>query len=92
MGQIKSQSLSGVKWSAIERFANQGINFGIGIVLARLLTPSDFGIVGMLAIFMAVSQSFIDSGFSNALIRKKDVTEADFSTVFYFNIVVGIVG
>lgn len=91
MGQIKSQSLSGVKWSAIERFANQGINFGIGIVLARLLTPSDFGIVGMLAIFMAVSQSFIDSGFSNALIRKKDVTEADFSTVFYFNIVVGIV-
>lgn len=91
MGKIKEQSISGFKWSAIERFANQGINFGISIILARLLSPTDFGIVGMLAIFMAISQSIIDSGFSNALIRKKNATEVDFSTVFYFNIIVGII-
>ena len=60
-------------------------------MIARILTPDDFGIIGMLAIFLAVSQSFIDSGFSNALIRKVDRTEVDNSTVFYFNIVVGIV-
>jgi O-antigen/teichoic acid export membrane protein len=57
--------------------------------MARLLEPSDYGIIGMLAIFLAISQAFIDSGFSNALIRKQDRTEADFSTVFYFNIAVG---
>jgi O-antigen/teichoic acid export membrane protein len=58
--------------------------------MARLLDPSDYGIIGMLAIFLAISQTFIDSGFSNALIHKQDRTEIDFSTVFYFNIVVGL--
>ena len=58
--------------------------------MARLLLPSDYGLVGMLTIFLAISQSFIDSGFSNALIRKQNRTEADFSTVFYFNIAVGL--
>ncbi len=59
--------------------------------MARLLTPADYGLVGMLAIFIAVSQSLIDSGFSQALIRKQDRSEIDNSTVFYFNIVVGII-
>ncbi len=59
--------------------------------MARILSPSDYGTIAMLAIFVAVSQSFIDSGFSNALIRKVDRTEKDYATVFYFNIVVGIV-
>jgi O-antigen/teichoic acid export membrane protein len=58
--------------------------------MARLLEPSDYGVIGMLAIFLAISQTFIDSGFSNALIRKQDRTETDFSTVFYFNIGVGL--
>ena len=61
------------------------------IVMARILTPEDYGLVGMLAIFLAVSQSLIDSGFSQALIRKMDRTETDNCTVFYFNIVVGLV-
>ena len=61
------------------------------IVMARILTPEDYGLVGMLAIFLAVSQSLIDSGFSQALIRKMDRTEIDNCTVFYFNIVVGLV-
>ena len=88
---IKRQSLSGIKWSAIERFAVQGIQFIIGLILARLLSPSDYGIIGMLAIFMAISQTIIDSGFSKALIQKQDRTETDFSTAFFFNIVVGLV-
>lgn len=90
-GGLRSQSLSGLKWSAIERFAVQGIQFVIGLVLARLLSPSDYGIIGMLAIFMAISQTIIDSGFSKALIQKQNRTETDFSTAFFFNIVVGIV-
>ncbi|HZK96334.1 MAG TPA: lipopolysaccharide biosynthesis protein [Prolixibacteraceae bacterium] len=77
-------------WSSVERFSVQGIQFLIMIIMARLLLPSDYGLIGMLAIFIAISQSFIDSGFSNALIRKSDRTEIDFSTVFYFNIIVGV--
>lgn len=88
---LRSQSLSGMKWSAVERFAVQGIQFVIGLILARLLTPSDYGIIGMLAIFMAISQTIIDSGFSKALIQKQDRTEIDFSTAFFFNIVVGLI-
>lgn len=88
---LKSQSLSGIKWSAIERFGVQGIQFIIGLILARILSPSDYGIIGMLAIFMAISQTIIDSGFSKALIQKQDRTEIDFSTAFFFNIVVGLV-
>ena len=84
---LKSQSLSGIKWSAIERFGVQGIQFIIGLILARLLSPSDYGIIGMLTIFMAISQTIIDSGFSKALIQKQDRTEVDFSTAFFFNIV-----
>lgn len=89
MSNIKQDSLRGVKWSAIERFSVQGIQFLLGLIMARLLSPTDYGIVGMLAIFIAVGQSFVDCGFSNALIRKKDCTEKDFSTVFFFNIAVG---
>lgn len=85
---IKKQTLSGIKWSAIESYANQGIQFLLGLIMARLLLPSDYGIIGMVAIFFAVSQSFVDSGFGEALIRKQDRTEVDFSTMFYFNIFV----
>ena len=88
---IKKDTLKGVKWTAIEKVALQGIQFVIGLILARLLTPSDFGLVGMLAIFISVSQTFVDGGFSNALIRKLDRTDTDCSTAFYFNIVVGLV-
>ncbi|UVQ72116.1 oligosaccharide flippase family protein [Bacteroides thetaiotaomicron] len=58
-------------WSAIERFSLQGVQFIIQIILARLLLPSDYGMIGMLAIFLQVAQVFIDSGFTNALIQKK---------------------
>ena len=78
-------------WSAVERFSVQGIQFILTIIIARLVSPSDYGLIAMLGIFLAIAQTFIDSGFSNALIQKQDRTETDFSTVFYFNIVVGVV-
>lgn len=85
---LKQKAVKGVLWSTVERFSVQGVQFLIMIVMARLLTPHDYGIIGMLSIFLAVSQSLIDSGFSQALIRKRDRTEVDNCTVFYFNIVV----
>ena len=88
---LKQKTISGTIWSFIDSFANQGIQFIAGIILARILSPREFGLIGMLAIFIALSQSFIDSGFTNALIRKKDCTQTDYSTVFYFNILVGII-
>ena len=86
---LKQKAVKGVMWSAIERFSAQGVQFILGLILARLLTPEDYGLIGMLAIFLAISQTFIDSGFSSALIQKKGRDELDYSTSFYFNIVVG---
>ena len=87
---LKQKAAKGVLWSTVERFSVQGVQFLIMIVMARLLTPHDYGLIGMLAIFIAVAQSLIDSGFSQALIRKQDRTETDNNTVFYFNIVVSL--
>lgn len=80
---LKQVATKGILWSSIERFSVQGIQFVIMIIMARLLTPEDYGLVGMLTIFLAVSQSLIDSGFSQALIRKQNRTEVDNSTVFF---------
>ena len=88
---LKHKTTQGVLWSFVERFSVQGIQFVIMIVMARLLSPSDYGLIGMLAVFLAVSQSLIDSGFSHALIRKQNRTETDNNTVFYFNFVVGFI-
>ncbi len=90
MGEIRQQTIHGMKWTAIEKFSIQGVNFILGIIVARLLTPADYGLIGMLGIFFAISQTLIDSGFSNALIRKLDCTEKDYCTVFYFNIVISL--
>lgn len=88
---LKQRTVSGLIWSAVERFSVQFVQLVVQVIIARILTPEDFGVIGMLAIFLALAQSFIDSGFSNALIRKTDRTEVDNSTVFYFNIVVGLI-
>ena len=87
---LKNKTVRGVVWSSMERFSVQGILFLVMIVMARMLTPGDYGLVGMLTVFIAISQSLVDSGFSQALIRKQDRTETDNSTVFYFNLVIGI--
>lgn len=90
MASVKEDTIKSVKWSAIEKFSTQAMQFVLGLIMARLLLPSDYGTVGMLAIFIAVSQTFVDSGFTNALIRKLDRTETDYSTVFFFNLGVAV--
>ncbi|MCX8104708.1 MAG: lipopolysaccharide biosynthesis protein [Ignavibacterium album] len=87
---LKQQTIIGISWSFLENVINQAIQFIIGIILARLLTPAEFGLVGMLTIFISISQVFIDSGFSQALIRKQDCNKDDYNTVFFFNIVVAV--
>ena len=87
---IKNQAAKGVMWNAIERFSTQGMQFVLTIVIARILSPDDYGLVAMLGIFMAIAQTLVDSGFGNALIQKKNRTEIDYSTTFYFNIVISI--
>lgn len=87
---LKQKALSGVIWSAAERFSVQGIQFILSFVIARQLLPSDYGLIAMLTIFMAIAQAFIDSGFSNALIQKQSCSQTDYSTVFYFNIIIGL--
>ncbi|MBC8594082.1 lipopolysaccharide biosynthesis protein [Oscillospiraceae bacterium N12] len=90
MGEsLKHTAVKGVSWSFADNIANSGITFLVGLVLARLLTPEEYGIMAMIAIFIAISNSIIDSGFSNALIRKTNVKRIDYNTVFYFNLVVG---
>ena len=91
MSSIKNDTLSSFKWGIIGRFSTQGVNFLLGLIMARLLTPEDYGTIGMIGIFIAIASTFVESGFSNALIRRLDRTETDFSTAFYFNIVVGLV-
>lgn len=90
MSDIRQQSLAGIKWGAVQQFSSQFIHFVLGLLIARILLPEDYGIIGMLAIFMSISESIVDSGFSQALIRKMDRTATDCSTVFYFNIVIGL--
>lgn len=87
---LKQKTITGFFWSFIDSFANQILIFIIGIILARLLTPKEFGLIGMITIFISVSESFINSGFSQALIRKKTCSDTDLSTVFYFNIITGV--
>lgn len=87
---LKGKAVKGVLWNAINTYANQGLAFVIGIVLARLLSPSDYGLVGMTGIFFAISKVFIDSGFGSALVQKKDRNEDDYCTVFYINLIASL--
>lgn len=91
MDSLKDKTVRGVIWSCVERFSVQGVNFLVMLVIARLLGPKAYGLIGMLAIFIAISQSLVDSGFSQALIRKTDRTEEDNCTVFFFNVVVSLI-
>lgn len=80
-----------VFWSAVERFASQGMHFLMTIIISRFLLPEEFGLVAMLGIFVAVSNSLIDCGFTTALIQKQNRTSADYSTVFFSNLIIGLV-
>lgn len=86
MKNLKEKTLNGVFWSSIQNFSIQINSFVVGIILARLLSPRDFGLIGMLTIFIALSSTLINSGLIDALIRKTDANEDDYSTAFFFNI------
>lgn len=88
---LKQKTISGVVWSGLEKFATLFIQLISTIFIARLLSPSDFGLIGMLTVFLSLAQVLIESGFSQALIRQKNANDIDFSSVFYLNIVIGIV-
>ena len=88
---LKAQALQGTFWSAIEKISLMGVQFVLQIILARLLTPTDYGIVGILAIFLAIARAFIDCGFTSALVQNQERSETDFSTAFYFNVSIAVV-
>lgn len=88
---LKKTTLRGVSWSFVEQVLARGVNFIIGIILARLLSPTDYGLVGMLGIFIAISQLFIDGGLTSALIRTKNPSDKDFSTVYIINMALSVV-
>lgn len=87
---LKEKAVGGMLWSFSDKLANQGSQFLIQIILARLLLPEHFGLIGLILVFNALSTSVVDSGFSKALIREKLVTQKDYSTVFYFNLAVAL--
>ena len=88
---LKKKTVKGVAWTSLDQFAKLGFGFVIGVILARLLSPSDYGLLAMIAVFNSIAFAFLDSGFGSALIRKPDLTENDNCTAFYFNIVAGVV-
>lgn len=88
---LMSKTVSGVGWSAAEALSAQAANFIVGLVLARLLTPSEFGLIGIAMIFIVILSGFVDCGFSNALIRKKEVSDKDYNTMFITNLVMSLV-
>lgn len=87
---LKQQTILGVIWSSVQKFGTLIISFIGNIVLARLLTPGDFGVIGMLMVFIALSETLIDGGFGSALIQRKNPTNTDYSTIFYWNIILAI--
>lgn len=86
MSNIKDKTVKGLFWSLIDSGLGQGLQFSIGIMLARILSPREFGLIGMLTFFLVISQTIVNSGFTSALIRKSKCTQEDYSTVFYFNV------
>lgn len=88
---LKQKAAASMVWTAFSKYSNMIIGFISGIILARLLTPYDYGCIGMLSIFMALSETFIDAGFGSALIQKKNPTQEDYSTIFFWNMGMSVV-
>ena len=88
---LRTKITNGVFWQGLERVGSYGIGFVVSIVLARRLSPEEFGVIAIMMVFITLSNVFIDSGFSTALIQKKDMEEADCCSVFYINIAMSLV-
>ena len=91
MTGLRKQTIISVIWNGIQRFSNQGLQFVVSIILARLLAPTQFGLIAMVNVFTGISYTLIDGGFSTYLIQKKNATSKDFSTSFYLNIGIAII-
>ena len=87
---LKNKTIKGTVWSAVENVTRMGVTFVVSIILARLLSPEEYGLIGILTIFIALFNTIVDSGFTSALIRKQDATDTDYSTVFYINLVLSL--
>ena len=87
---LTDKTTKGVFWNSVDKFANYGIGFVVGIILARLLSPEEYGLIGIIGIFTAIFNVILDSGLSTALIRKEKVTDTDYCTVFYTNLVLSV--
>lgn len=87
---LKDKTVKGVAWSGIDNVTQMGVSFVVSIVLARLLTPDDYGLIGIITIFTMVCNTLINAGFNSALIRKKDCTDDDYNTVFIVNMVLSL--
>jgi teichuronic acid exporter len=90
MDNLRSRTVMGIIWSVIERLSVTGFQLVLSVILARLLEPAQFGLIGMLSLFMALAQSLVDSGFGSALIQRKDASQTDKSSILYLNIIVGL--
>lgn len=88
---LKKKTVKGVAWTSLNQVLNMGLGFVIGIILARLLSPSDYGLLAMIGVFNAIAFAFLDSGFGNALVRKPNLTEDDNTTAFFFNLTAGVI-
>jgi teichuronic acid exporter len=87
---LKNKMVSAVTWTTIDRIGQQGVQFFITLILARLLSPSDYALIALVAVFVSLSNTLVDSGFGQALVRKSDANETDFNTVFFFNIFISV--
>lgn len=88
---LKQKTKKGLYWQFLNQFSNYGIQFIIGIFMARLLSPEDYGITALPAVFMAVAGIFTGAGFGTAMVRKPELTEEDLATSFYYSTAVGVV-
>lgn len=90
MDSLKNKTVNGVGWSAADAFLSHGVTFIVGLVLARILSPEEYGLIGIVTIFTTIFAGFVDSGFSSALIRKKEVKDEDYNTMFITNLVMSV--
>ena len=88
---LKDKTVKGTAWTALESVLRYGVSFVVGIILARLLSPDDYGLIGILTIFIAIFEVVINGGFIYAIIRKNDAEEIDYCTVFFTNLVLSII-
>lgn len=90
MKSIQNTVITNMLWRFAERCGAQGVSFLVSVILARLLLPEEYGVVSLITVFTTILNLFMDSGFKNALIQKRDADQTDYSTVFYFNVFMGV--